>query len=56
MGYYTMKLGSKKVLVNFEYIEQLEKKKRLKNKENKKSLNSFEKLYTKLPRKFIFFD
>ena len=26
MGYYTMKLGSKKVLVNFEYIEQLEKK------------------------------
>ena len=56
MGYYSMKLGSKKVLVNFEYIEQLEKKKRLKNKENKKSLNSFEKLYTKLPRKFIFFD
>ena len=37
MGYYLIKLGTKKVLVNFEYIEKLEKKKELKNSVKKKS-------------------
>ena len=55
MGYYLIKLGSKKVLVNFEYIEYLEKK-RLNNNKKKKSISSFEILYSKFQRKFIFFD
>ena len=57
MGYYLIKLGSRKVLVNFEYIEKLEKKKRtFKSCLNTKELNPLEKLYFKHSRKFIFFD
>ena len=38
IGYYLIKLGTKKVLIHFEYIEKLEKKKRiLKNSVKKKS-------------------
>ena len=56
MGYYLIKLGTKKVLINFEYIEKLEKKKRMLKNSVKKNLNSLEKLYFKFPMKFVFYD
>ena len=56
MGYYLIRLGSKKIIVNFEYIEKLEKKKNYKNFKNKIELNSLERLYFNYSRKFIFFD
>ena len=57
MGYYLITIGKRKVLVNYEYIEKLEKKKRnFKSTVNTKGLNLLEKLYFKHPRKFIFFD
>ena len=54
MGYYSIKLGSKKFLVSFEYIEELEKK----IKYNKKNIeiNSLEKLYMKFSKQLKFFD
>ena len=49
--------GKRKVLVNYEYIEKLEKKKRtFKSPTNTKGFNLLEKLYFKHQRKFIFFD
>ena len=37
MGFYLIKLGSKKILVDFEYLEILEKKKRLIKNKNSRS-------------------
>ena len=57
MGYYLIIIGKRKVLVNYEYIEKLEKKKRtFKSPINTKGFNLLEKLYFKHQRKFIFFD
>ena len=55
MGYYLIRLGSKKIIVNFEYIEKLEKK-NYKNFKNKIELNSLERLYFNYSRKLVFFD
>ena len=38
MDYYLIKLGNKKSLINFEYIEKLEKKKRMLKNSVKKIL------------------
>jgi len=56
IGYYLIKLGTKKVLIHFEYIEKLEKKKRILKNSVKKNINSLEKLYFKFPMKFVFYD
>ena len=56
IGYYLIKLGTKKVLIHFEYIEKLEKKKRMLKNSVEKNLNSLEKLYFKFPMKFVFYD
>ena len=56
IGYYLIKLGTKKVLIHFEYIEKLEKKKRILKNSFKKNLNSLEKLYFKFPMRFVFYD
>ena len=57
MGYYLIIIAKRKVLVNYEYIEKLEKKKRtFKSPINTKGFNLLEKLYFKHQRKFIFFD
>ena len=53
MGYYSIKLGSKKILVNFTYLEKLEKKNMFKKKSE---FNSFDRLYFKHCKKLVFFD
>ena len=56
MGYYLIRLGSKKIIVNFEYIEKLEKKKIIKILKTKLSLIHWKDFILIIQGSWFFFD
>lgn len=55
MGFYLIKLGARKILVDFEYLEILEKRKRLIKNKSLTKLSNFEKIYFNNSNKQSFF-
>ena len=55
MGFYLIKLGNRKILVDFEYLEILEKRKRLIKNKSLTKLSNFEKIYFNNSNKQSFF-
>ncbi|MFL2676347.1 MAG: hypothetical protein CNE97_04670 [alpha proteobacterium MED-G10] len=55
MGFYLIKLGNRRILVDFEYLEILEKRKRLIKNKSLTKLSNFEKIYFNNSNKQSFF-
>jgi hypothetical protein len=55
MGFYLIKLGARKILVDFKYLEILEKRKRLIKNKSLTKLSNFEKIYFNNSNKQSFF-